>query len=260
MTEVLERPRTGLRFIREANPEVPVVQQVEENDDGTVTFAGYLLRWDDVATIRDFFGEYKETFTRGAFTKTFNERGPKGNNAIKLLRQHEQRNGSFIAGKWLDLREDETGPAFEAQTIRTEPTGTNLAIEIREGVINTMSIGFDAMREEYVKDENLFDVKEAKMYEASPVYWPAYESATIESVRSVEQMVPILSRFLTVLENGGTLTPEQIGQLTHLRARIASILDRPEDAPPDPTTETATANDHASDAMARLRLYELEGL
>jgi HK97 family phage prohead protease len=261
MAEVMERVRQGCRFQRELNLADPVIMEVEEQDDGTAEFGGYLLKWDDTAEIRDFFGTYYERFSRGAFEKTFRERGPTGNNAIKLLRQHETRGGSFSAGKFLELYEDSTGPAFRARTIPTKPTGENLAIELREGVINTMSIGFDPIAELYLKEENTYDVKEARMYEASPVYWPAYESATIDQVRSIEEMIPVFNRMMSVLENGGTLSAEQIGQLTQLRSRIASLLDGPDEGSPEEESETieseATVNDHARRVRVRLRLAGL---
>lgn len=260
MNVVTERVRKGCRFQREVNLEEPVILETEEQNDGTVEFSGYLLRWADKAEIRDFFGTYYEQFSRGAFEKTFRERGPTGNNAIKLLRQHETTGGSFSAGKFLELYEDDTGPAFRARTIPTKPTGENLAIEIREGVINTMSIGFDPLTEEYRKEENLYNVTEARMFEASPVYWPAYESATIDQVRSLDQIMPIFNRMMNVLESGGELSVEQIGQLTQLRARIGQLLDGPPSlAPTEETTESmATVNDHARQVRVRLRLAGLE--
>ena len=251
----MQRTRKGCRFQREVNLEDPVIMEVEEQDDGTAEFSGYLLKWDDVAEIRDFAGTYYEKFSEGAFEKTFRQSGPAGSNAIKLLRQHETRGGSFSAGKFLELYEDSVGPAFRAKTIPTKPTGENLAIELREGVINSMSIGFDPLREEYMKDENMYDVREARMFEASPVYWPAYESATIDQVRSLDQILPVFNRMMVVLENGGELSPEQIGQLTQLRARIGHLLDGPREAATEVTIDSRdTVNDHARLIEARIRL------
>ncbi len=254
----LERPRSGLRFVREAVPERPVIVETEEKSDGTATFSGYLLRWGDIAEIRDFFGSYNEMFERGAFSKTFNERGPQGNNAIKLMRQHDQNN--ILAGKFTDLHEDETGAAFEARTIDTS-VGRDLAVEIREGVMNTMSIGFDDLspKENYEKERNLFTVSQAKMYEASPVYWPAYDSGTIDNFRSLDQLVPAFHRYMLIMEEGGTLSDEQCRQLGQMRARITQILARSGDGQPDEDDNliSATASDHASVALARLRVLDV---
>ena len=92
-----------------------------------------------------------------------------------MFRQHDQK--THLPGKFLDLHEDDTGPAYTAKTIETRD-GKDLAVEIREDVINAMSIGFDVPKDgdEYDKERNLFTVKRAKMWEASPVYWGAYRS------------------------------------------------------------------------------------
>jgi|SRR5215204_712534 len=257
-TTVADRPRTGLRFVREALAEKPVIVESEEKSDGSAWFAGYLLRWGDQANIRDFFGQYSESFERGAFTKTFNERGPQGNNAIKLLRMHDRTN--VQAGKFLDLHEDDAGPAFEARTIDTD-TGRNLAVEIREGVMNTMSVGFDDLspKENYDKERNHFTVSQAKMYEASPVYWPAYESASIEQFRSLDQIIPAFHRFMVILEAGGTISEDQTRQLDTMRARIDQLLGASGASQREEQENIieATVSDHANDDMlARLRTLE----
>jgi len=260
---VIERSDVNLRFLAEPKEEQPVVVEAEERSDGMVDFSGYLLRWGDIAHIRDFIGEYDETFERGAFEKTFRQRGPKGNNAIKVMRMHNLEN--YLAGKFTDLHEDDIGPAFSARTVPTD-TGRNVAVEIREGVIDTMSIGFRVPKggDRYDKERNLFTVRECMMLEGSPVYWPAYSSATIDNFRSLADMLPAFERFMTVLESGGTLRDEQIGQLTLLRSRISAILDGPPEAPEEETEEDneidGSVNDHASSRVrARLRLLRLRG-
>jgi len=256
---MLERPRSG-RYIREVDPDKPVIMETEEKPDGTVEFSGYLLRWGDVAEIRDFLGEYKESFEPGSMAKSFRERGPGGNNAIKVLRNHDQKEAQ--AGKFLDLHEDATGAAFTARTILTEPSGKNLTVEIREGVMNNMSIGFSVPKggDAYDKERNLFTVREAMVWEASPVLWPAYQSGTIDSFRSMDEMVAALDRFMRMLESGNP-SDHQIGQLTQLRSRITQLLDGPDNDPPSEagseqeTIKEAPVNDHAI-VKTRLRLAE----
>ena len=234
--ELIERPRVGLRHITEAQADQPVIVESEEKDDGMTKFSGYFLRWEDVAEIKDVLGSYKEQFVSGSFTKTFNERGPKGNRAIKMLRNHDTKLAQ--AGQWLDLFEDSEGPAFEAETIPTD-VGKNVAVEIRSGVLNTMSIGFDDLSQDnYDQRQNMYTVREAKLYEASPVLWPAYSSATIDSVRSIEEIIPIFNRMMAVLENGVELTNAQIGQLSLVRSRIGTLLDGPDESPPKEASRT----------------------
>src|SRR5215217_2491476 len=256
--ELKERNRSGLRFVREHDPDNPAIVETEERSDGMTTFSGYLLRWGDQAHIRDAYGEYNERFAQRAFTKTFNERGPRGNRSIKMLRNHNREIPQV--GKWLDLWEDSLGPAFQAETVPTS-VGKDTAVEIREGILNTMSIGFDSLRDEFFEDDMLFEVKEARMYEASPVLWPAYESATIDNVRSLEELVPIFSRYLTIFETGVEIPDEQIGHWTQIRSRIGQLLDGPREAAEEEqeTTESvAPVTDHACNLRVRLKLAGLE--
>jgi HK97 family phage prohead protease len=260
-TPILERPRQGRRFIPEVDPERPLVMERSEKKDGTVEFSGYFMRWGDIAHIRDFFGEYDETFNRGSFTRTFNQRGPNGNNAIKMYREHDHRN--VMVGKYLDLHEDDVGPAFSARTILTS-LGKDVAVEIREGVMNCMSVGFDVPKngDVYDKARNLFTVNECMMVEGSPVARPAYESATIDNFRSIDQMIAAFDRIMVRFEEG-TLTEEQIGLFTQLRSRITLLLDGPPDQASEEDQENVidgSVNDHASRVKARLRLRRLRSL
>jgi HK97 family phage prohead protease len=260
--EILERPRSGRRFIPEVDPEKPLVMERSEKSDGTVEFSGYFMRWGDIAHIRDLFGEYDETFERGSFTRTFNARGPKGNNAIKMYREHDHRN--VMVGKYIDLHEDDIGPAFSARTILTS-LGKDVAVEIKEGVMNAMSIGFDVPKggDIYEKARNLFRVTECMMVEGSPVARPAYESATIDNFRSIDQMLEAFDRIMVRFE-AGTLSDEQIGLFTQLRSRITLLLDGPDVDPPEEEQEDNliedSVNDHASRVKARLRDLRLRDL
>lgn len=254
--------RTGLRFLSEKKDEGGFdIREVKEKADGRVQFGGYLMHWGDVATIRDFFGEYTEEFLPGSLDKTFRERGPTGINAIKLLRMHDQRVSQ--AGKYLSLREESAGAAFDAETIPTD-VGKNVAVEIREGVLSAMSIGFNSLTDQHDKERNHYSVQEAMMFEGSPVLWPAYSSGSIDSYRAMEMMPEALSRMLTILESGEELPEQAIGQLLALRSRIGTLLDGPGSTPSEPeeTIESAaTVNDHANAGqatLARLRLHELE--
>ena len=244
--------RQGVRFVGE-----PItIGQSQEVEENRVRFGGYALKWDNIATIRDFFADYKEQFQRGAFAKTIKERGPAGNGAIKLLRQHNQR--AAIAGRYNSLYEDDIGLAYEAETIDTS-IGKDLAIEIRENTLHNMSIMFDAVVEEYDKDQNKYTVKEARLYEISPVLWGAYETSTIE-MRSWEDMAFNLDRLVTACRAGRRLEPAQIGQLTTIREKIGQILHTEDSEPGEPLGAAPEEDDldHAQDLELRLRFAEQE--
>ncbi len=244
------RERIQCRFLSE---EPVQLEDVQTHSDDTVTFSGYLLKWGDVANIRDMFGEYTETFHRGSMEKSFKEYGPQGSRAIKLFRQHD--NKVALAGTYTDLHEDDIGPAFSARTIPTT-TGRDLAVEIREGEIQHMSIGFDPLREDYDKERSHFDVREARIWEASPVYWPAYSTGTIDQFRALERMpamIGMLERATQAIRDGEEIPAEMIGQITRVRGMLDEILGTLDGSHEE---EIETPDDFHVDALLRLRLAE----
>jgi HK97 family phage prohead protease len=242
--------RSHCRFLSE---EPVKFEDVETHSDDTVTFSGYLLKWGDVANIRDMFGEYTETFHRGSMEKSFREYGPNGSRAIKLFRQHD--NKVALAGTYTDLHEDDIGPAFSARTISTT-TGKDLAVEIREGEIQHMSIGFDPITEEYDKERSHFDVREARIWEASPVYWPAYSSGTIDQFRALERMpamMGMLERAMQAIRDGEEIPVEMIGQIQKVRGMLDEILGTLDSSH---TEDTETPDDFHVETLLRLRFAE----
>lgn len=246
--------RTGLRFLGEPES-VEILDQTETK----ARWGGYALKWEDVASIRDFFFTYNEQFVRGAFKKTIQERGPQGNGAIKLLRQHNTQRA--MAGRFTDLIEDDVGLRYEAETIETS-VGKDLAVELREGTLHNMSINFDSIAEDYDKEANRFIVREAKLYEISPVLWGAYEDSTVENVRGLGEMASNLERMYRALENGRELLPHEIGQLTQMRAKLTEILNT-DDSEPDESSLRSEAPqeqelEHAHAIDVRLSITERE--
>lgn len=241
--------RSHCRFLSET----PTFEDVQEHSDDTVTFSGYFLKWGDVANIRDFFGEYTESFERGSMEKSFKEHGPRGTRSIKMFRAHD--NQVALAGTYTDLFEDEAGPAFSGRTIKTT-TGKDLAVEIREGEIANMSIGFDPLAEDYDKERNHFQVKEARIWEASPVYWPAYPSGTIDQFRALERMPAMMSMFeraLRAIRDGEELPEEMIGQIQRVRGMLDEILGTPDGSHIE---DIETPDDFHVETLLKLRLAE----
>lgn len=220
-----ELPRHHLRA--EVSASDLEVREAEEEDD-SVEFEGYAIRWDDEAII-GFFFRFKEKFKRGAFKKTIRERGPNGNGQIKFLRQHNDRQS--VAAKILELKEDATGLWFRARTIATG-VGRDLAVELREEVVDTLSIGFDVVLEEIDRDSEpmLRTVIEARLYEISAVLWPAYAGATVEAVRALDALGEgALEQFASALEaeirEGKVLSTANKERLIEARDRIQQVID-----------------------------------
>jgi uncharacterized protein len=233
-TATLELPRRGLRAEVTA-PDLEIREA--EDQDGSVEFEGYAMRWGEEAEI-GFFFTFIESFRKGAFSRTIRDRGPAGNGQIKFKMRH---NGLMEnAAKFLDLREDRIGLRFRAKTIGTD-AGRNLAVELREGVLDTLSIGFDALREEIDRDQDpvLRTVVEARLFEISAVDWPAYAGATVESIRD-QQLRSFFDELEAELREGKVLSAVNRTRLAEARDRIQVVLDTAGDSDDEERSETAT--------------------
>ena len=258
MTELAEMstapPRKGLRaYVPSQNFEVRETEGTEDS----VEFEGYAIRWEEVADIGGFFFSFREKFRKGAFKKTIAERGPQGNGQIKFKARHPWRESN--AAKFLELREDDTGLFFRARTIATD-AGRNMAVELREGVVDTLSVGFDAVQELFDKEENLRTVVEAKLFEISGVDWPAYEGAQVTATRGLEQLPDFLAQLETEIREGKVLSDTNKTRLREARDRISEVLDSAggDDDEPEPEDDPLEEEDRDATLDAELALRERE--
>lgn len=249
----------------------PNIEIREGSTPETVIFSGYSVRWDEQAEIYDWLGKYLESFRQGAFKKTISERGPVsqgGNGQIKFVRQHNY--GIALAAKVLALREDDnTGLFFEAETINTT-TGRDFAEELRSGVIDTVSNGFDSIVEEWNFDAEPEErvVIEARLYEISGVNWPAYAGAKIDKVRALDRLPAFLEAVEAELRAGGIPTKAMIQRVGNARDLLNGMLEGfessddstdtgPSESPPEEERNNPAPEEvHA--ANTRLRLLERE--
>lgn len=114
---------------------------------------------------------------RGAFKKTIAERLPK--NQIKILWQHDSNQP---IGKPIHMEEDSKG-LFIVGKISDTRLGNDALTLIEDGVVDTMSIGYDVIKDEIAEDKGSRLLKELRLYEFSPVTFPANPTAAITGIR-----------------------------------------------------------------------------
>lgn len=126
------------------------------------TIKGYAAVWGVIDS-------YRTVFIRGAFAKSINERGPESSSKYKilLLWQHDRRDP---IGRVTVLREDDYGLYFEAE-LDEFPQGDRALAQIQSGTINQFSFGFNYVWDKIEYNEQLgaYEVREAELYEISPV-------------------------------------------------------------------------------------------
>lgn len=204
---------------------------------------------------------YLSTFGRSAFRKTLQERGDK----VLLLNNHDS---SQVLGKTTELRADSKGLRFKAEIVEETTAGSDIMKLIRRGVLDSMSFGFNAIKDRSGTQDDKIDltgtpkgtraedirfIEEVRLKEVSVVPFPSNPRANISSFRSEdadELMEEILESIRSV-----ELTSEQIEYITTEIRSLASTNDSGE--PPSTLTDEARRQKESDDLLIELALIEL---
>lgn len=143
--------------------------------DSANTIRGYALKWNSLS---EDLGGFKEQFVRGAFANSLRK------NPVFAFWSHDTskvlgstRNGS------LELKEDDLGLNFKV-TLPDTQIGKDALTLIRNKFITGMSFGFTPAVEEWNESDPkmlIRTVKEARLFEVSPVAMPAYSQSYVSA-------------------------------------------------------------------------------
>lgn len=141
---------------------------------------------------------YGDVIQKGAFTKTVAERKDK----VKVLYNHDYYS-SLPVGKPLNMIEDGYGLLTNTKMSQTQ-MGQDIYTLAQEGALDSMSIGYSAMKAEYPDDVQARSsgiwriITEAKLYEYSFVTFPANESAVITGIKSGADLEREIKRWTAI--------------------------------------------------------------
>jgi HK97 family phage prohead protease len=190
--------------------------EIRAKDDGSQTIGGYAVVFDRLSVL--MYG-FRERIKPGAFESSMGD-------DIRALWQHDtaQVLGRTKAGS-LRIWEDETGVGFEVDPPDTQ-TGRDAVTLIGRGDVDQMSFGFSVLPDgdEWIEEEDgqlVREVRHAKLYEVSPVTFPAYPDSTAEIVRSAPEWV---QRALTQGANDSSNVDEARARLA-LRRKEIELLE-----------------------------------
>src|SRR4030042_336577 len=133
----------------------------------------------------EIFGLWREKVSPGAFKKTIKE------SDIRALWNH---NTDLVLGRnksgTLSLAEDDHGLNVEIVPPDTQ-AGRDALTSIKRGDVSQMSIAFQIIKQEWFTPEDkkvlsLRTIHEMKLYEVSPVTFPAFEKTTISARSALE--------------------------------------------------------------------------
>ena len=146
---------------------------VENVDEDSGEFSGYAAVFGN----RDNGDDIIE---KGAFSKTIREEFDR----IKILSQHNDC--ELPIGKPLELREDEKGLYIRGKISDTQK-GRDVRTLLKDGVLNELSIGYDAIIFDFDSEEGARHLKEIRLWEVSIVTWAMNDQAKIDEVKSLTE-------------------------------------------------------------------------
>lgn len=190
--------------------------EVRAADNGKLTLFGHFSVFDSPTVIDSAYeGRFVERIAPGAFRKSLAERGAN----LKIMWNHGRSEilPDVLIAKPVDVHEDERGAYYEAEMFDGLPEW--LYEGLRANVYGA-SFRFAAVRDEWddrpSRSEDNPDalpvrtVKEAKVFEAGPVSWPAYDDATA-AVRSLSDRYVDLS---TLSGRAAPVAPDPVSAAT----------------------------------------------
>jgi len=181
------------------------------------TFKGYASTFGNVDEVGDII-------EAGAFAKSIQERGPEGTKQIKVLWQHDMPLGMPTV-----MLEDSKGLYVEGKISKTRLGDEALEL-MRDGVVDRMSIGFSIPQGKAMWDEamQVRKIKEVKLFEFSPVTFPANEMAVVTGVKNLE--------LIRQLASGGELSQEEMKALADILPQLQALIEK--EAVSDDTSES----------------------
>lgn len=215
--------RTGIKSDAAVHEYKAVSFELESADEKTGEFSGYASVFGNV----DDGGDIVE---KGAFAKTIAEDFAR----IKILSQHDQC--ELPIGKPLELREDDKGLFIRGKISDTQK-GRDIQTLLKDGVLNELSIGYDAV--DYSVDEStgIRHLKQIKLWEVSIVTWAMNDQATIDDVKS-------LAEELKAEAKSGKMSRARLNALKPFIAVVRELVEilgpflEPHDPEPDPESDS----------------------
>ena len=170
--------------------------EVRAEGDG-MTFTGYASVFNSPSQDLGGFIEY---VAPGAFKRSLQSR-----NEVKLLWNHDSGEPlASLRGGTMQLVEDDRGLKVTAQLPNTT-RGRDIAELLRTKVIDSMSFGFNVIKDTWSRDGQTRTLDSVRLFEVSVVSFPAYEATTAQ-VRSQPTINPDqLADALLKLESGEEL-------------------------------------------------------
>jgi HK97 family phage prohead protease len=188
-----------------------------EEGDG-MTFTGYASVFNSTS---EDLGGFREFVAPGAFKRSLQAR-----NEIKLLWNHDTNEPlASVRGGSLQLMEDNYGLKVTAKLPNTT-RGRDVAELLRSKVIDSMSFGFNVIKDSWSNNGSVRTLESVRLSEVSVVTFPAYQATTAQ-VRSMAPSIDAdeLANALLKLESGEDLDEKSASLITDV---VGKLRQQPE--------------------------------
>ena len=205
---------------------------------------------------------YGDIVTKGAFANDLT-RWEKSGNPIPLLFGHNMSDPDFNIGHVVKAEEDNVGLKVTAQLDLENPKAKQVYRMLKGRRINQMSFAYDVIdgSTEKVDGQDVYEIRDMKLYEVSVVTVGANQETEILSVK---QLPCVADRLLAEFKAGRVLSAKNESELRSAHealGRVLSVLDStPDDqkaSEPDPSRQSH--DDTAVKTAPTIAPAEVEG-
>lgn len=213
--------------------------ELESTGDGG-EFSGYAAVFGNVDSGNDII-------EKGAFSKTIREDFDR----IKILALH---NDCWLpVGKPIELREDDKGLYIRGK-ISDTTMGRDVQTLLRDGVLNELSIGYDAVVFDYEADgdNRIRRLKELRLWEVSVVTWAMNSYAKIDEVKSLTEALKLEAK-------SGKISRAKLDALKPFIAVVRELVEilgpflEPEAVVEEPATQNNIVRKSAKDSQTQTK-------
>lgn len=188
---------------------------------------------------------YDDIIEPGAFAKTIQE-----SKRVKVLWQHDPWQP---IGKPIAMSEDSKGLHVKAKVSNTQ-LGKDVVQLMKDGVIDELSIGYNAVKALWDSDKQARRIKEVKLWEFSPVTFAANDQANIASVKGMQGLAPNIVKMQewidgelkagkVLSDKNKNLVQSAIEALTALLSATEKAMEPPRGTPKPKADEQKAAED-----------------
>lgn len=144
--------------------------ELKTSDDGVFEGHGAVFNKPD---------EFGDIIMPGAFKKSLRTHGRR---KVKMFLEHDR---TKLLGVWEQLKEDGDGLFVKGRLLLELQTAKEVFILMKEGVLDSLSIGFRTILSQFDSKREGRNILELKLFEVSLVSIPAQMAALITNVKNV---------------------------------------------------------------------------